>query len=233
MPPKYFHIAFAISSTFFISCSEKDKQTKQNDYRNSYARVLAREIKQKQIDAKKDAINQAKIAKARLEEKAELLAIRIEEEQAAAEKLAEEKLEAELAEITRKQKEQKQAWTKYIGTKYETIILNGGKTLKDAKASEVRATHVTFIHSTGIANVKFKDLNYSIRKACKYDPELAVLSRKKQAELQRQIKSRLAVEAALDIKKEKPVTSKRTTKKRTTTKPRVRKTSRSKLSAPS
>jgi len=160
--------------------------------------ALKAQIKQDKIDAENEAIHAAEMAEIKQKEEAKLLALKIKEEKAAAEKLAQEKLEAELADLTRKQEEQQVAWDAYIGTKYDTLELKDGKILKEAKATEVRATHVTFVHSTGIANVQFKDLSYAIRRVCKYDPELAEHSAKKQAELQRQIKSRLAAAAARD-----------------------------------
>jgi len=155
---------------------------------------LAAEKRSAQRNALTEAQLKAKIAKEKLQAEADLLALKIEEEKAAAERAAEEKLQAEVAELKKKEEAQKIAWGSFIGTKYETLNLKNGKTLKDAKVTEVRATHVTFVHSSGIANVKFENLTYAIRRICKYDPKLAEVSRKKQIELQRNIKARMAAE---------------------------------------
>ncbi len=132
---------------------------------------------------KKLKAEQAALEKARLEQEQIDKAILAQEE--------EERLAAELAVIKEKQAEQKRAWTKYIGTKYDELKLPSGKVLIKATASEVRATHVTFEHNAGVANVKFYELSESIQRKCKYDPELAELAKKKEAELQRRIRAKI------------------------------------------
>ncbi len=180
--------------------ANRDLEAEMQEIVDKKAMPTAAELERKKVqdELKMQAKRDLEVAQEKLiQEKAqkELEAAKLEEEalqqKLKEEKEEEEKIAAQIAEIKRKQALQKEAWGQFIGTEYEEIEVAEGKVLKKAKATEVRATHVTFVHSAGIANVKFKDLSGTIRRKCRYDPELAELAKEKSIELQKRIQARL------------------------------------------
>ena len=93
---------------------------------------------------------------------------------------AKEKEAQRQAAILKKQKAQELACSKYIGTNYKTLELSGGKILTSVEVTRADAQSVSFMHSNGVATIKYADLPDRIRNECKYDPELAQLAKDKE-----------------------------------------------------
>ncbi len=226
---KSFFTVIALSALIFTSCNNEKNEVRSSNKSSPKSRAEAAKKLKIQAELEKQQAEEKIAAEAEAERiAAEKEAEKIEAQKLADEELAEKQLQAELAELEIRTAAQKAAWANYIGTKYDTLKLENGKTLTNAKVSEVRPTHVTFMHSAGIANIKFIELSPSIRTTCKYDPELAAISKKKQAELQRKIRTNMAYRRIAQEKRAKSFTDKTSAnnnssyKKEETTKKEVR-----------
>jgi len=158
-----------------VSCFEKEETV-------DIAELRKQEMREARAAARAER-KAEKLAALKLEqEQAELETLRLKEEEMAA--LAKLQAEAEMnalaakkekerqAEIAARQMEQKIACNRYIGTQYDEFKLKSGRVLKSVSVSAANATTVSFMHSGGVATVKYDDLPEEIGVACKYDPEL-------------------------------------------------------------
>lgn len=168
---------FFLFFIFFTSCSKRKSSYVDSDGDDLSLESIKQNIK---LEAAAEAkMAEEKKAKERIDElakQAEMLAAKLLQEKQEKEQQLAADLEAKrLADIASRQEAQKMAFEKFIGTEYDELVLETGKTLRSAKATKADPIKVTFVHRDGVSYVKYKDLPEEICILCKFDEELTAL----------------------------------------------------------
>jgi len=167
-----------------LSCKRSDSVSDEDAKAKAEQQRLADEAKIKTKEANKKKVEMERLAaeeKKKLESEAreaEIQKLKLAEDKRLEEdRIEKERLEQE-AIITALRIKQKAARELYVGTKYESLTVEG-KEYKSLVVTKANDSHVSFMHSTGVANIKYTDLSEDIRKACVYD-ERTILEEKPQ-----------------------------------------------------